>query len=63
MTAIHQAAFAGNRELVDLLLSKGADPRIRDSRFDGTAAGWADANGHETLSKYLEGVQKDFEEQ
>ena len=62
VTAIHQAAFTDNRPLVDLLLSKGADPTIRDSRFEGNAAGWAFANENEELGQYLEGVIKDFEE-
>ena len=61
VTAIHQAAYTGDRALVDLLLSKGANPTIRDSRFNGNAAGWAFANEHEELGQYLEGVIKDFE--
>lgn len=62
VTAIHQAAFNGDRALVDLLLSKGANPTARDSRFNGNAAGWAFANENEELGQYLEEVIKDFEE-
>ena len=60
--AIHQAAYNGDRALVDLLLLKGANPTLQDSRFNGNAAGWAFANDHEELGQYLEGVIKEFEE-
>ena len=61
VTAIHQAAFVGDRELVDLLLARGANPTLRDLRFDGTAAGWAYANEHEALGQHLEQVIQDWE--
>jgi ankyrin repeat protein len=38
---LHLAAQAGREAAVDLLLELGADPAIRDSIYDGTAAGWA----------------------
>ena len=38
---LHLAAQAGQEAAVDLLLELGADPAIRDSIYDGTAAGWA----------------------
>ena len=53
MTALHCAAIDGQRDLVTLLLEKGADPARRDSRFNGTAAGWADAGGHTELAALL----------
>ena len=40
-TALHHAAGAGKDELVRLLLSLGADPGVRDRRFDATPAEWA----------------------
>lgn len=52
-TALHQAAIDGNAALVDELLARGADPNLRDSVFNGTAAGWANAGGHEALAKTL----------
>ena len=52
-TALHQAAINGYRNLVQLLLDAGADPLIRDSTFDGNAAGWANAGGHEDLRDLL----------
>ncbi|MFC4603019.1 ankyrin repeat domain-containing protein [Rhodococcus kronopolitis] len=45
-TALHEAAGAGDRELVTLLLRLGADPTLRDRRFDATAAQWAEYFGH-----------------
>ncbi len=52
-TALHQAAIDGDRELVDALLDRGADPSLRDATYDGTAAGWAFAGDHEQLGKAL----------
>ena len=52
-TALHQAAFTGNAALVDALLERGADPTLRDHVFDGPAAGWAFAGGHEELGEAL----------
>ncbi|MDE0190732.1 MAG: ankyrin repeat domain-containing protein [Gammaproteobacteria bacterium] len=52
-TALHQAAIDGDRELVDALLDRGADLSLRDTVYDGTAAGWAFAGGHEELGKAL----------
>lgn len=40
-TALHHAAFAGLREIVQLLLDRGAEINIRDSQFGATPAGWA----------------------
>lgn len=59
--AIHNAAINGDRSLVELLLDAGADPTLRDSQFNGTAAGWADAGGHAELTKYLVVRQKELE--
>ena len=49
-TALHLAAFDGNAPLVDELLARGADLSLRDSVFDGTPAGWANAGGHTELA-------------
>ncbi len=53
VTALHQAAMEGDRGLVDALLERGADLTLRDHVYDGTAAGWAHAGGHEELGKAL----------
>ena len=52
-TALHQAAIDGDGELVDALLGRGADLSLRDYTYDGTAAGWAFAGGHEELGRAL----------
>lgn len=52
-TALHQAAINGNAALVDALLERGADPSLRDDVFNGNAAGWAHAGGHEELARRL----------
>jgi ankyrin repeat protein len=41
VTPLHLAASQGHAEIVRLLLAAGADPRIRDSKHDGDAIGWA----------------------
>ena len=45
-TALHHAAGAGKLEMAGLLLDLGADPAIRDRRFQGTARDWAVHLGH-----------------
>ena len=51
--ALHQAAFYGHEELVDLLLERGADHTLTDDLYNGTAAGWARAGEHEALHQRL----------
>jgi ankyrin repeat protein len=40
-TPVHYAAFDGSREIVQLLLDRGAEINGRDRRFGATPAGWA----------------------
>jgi ankyrin repeat protein len=40
-TALHYATFDGLREIVELLLDRGAEINSRDGRFGATPAGWA----------------------
>jgi ankyrin repeat protein len=42
VTALHLAAAQGHAGVVRSLLAAGADPRIRDTRHDSDAAGWAE---------------------
>jgi ankyrin repeat protein len=42
VTPLHLAASQGHAEVVRLLLEAGADLRIRDSKHDGDAIGWAE---------------------
>ena len=40
-TPLHYAAIHGHRQIVQLLLERGADINSRDGRFGATPAGWA----------------------
>jgi ankyrin repeat protein len=53
-TALHKAAEDGNLELAQTLLRLGADPGVRDHRFDSTPLGWARHFGHDPLVELLE---------
>jgi ankyrin repeat protein len=53
-TALHKAAEDGNVELARTLLRLGADPDIRDQRFDSTPLGWARHFGQQAIIELLE---------
>jgi len=53
-TALHKAAEDGNLELATTLLRLGADPDLRDHRFNGTPLSWARHFGQEELVELLE---------
>lgn len=53
-TALHQAAHRGDRPMAELLLTAGADPTVRDARFDATPLGWAEHAGAQELVDLLE---------
>jgi hypothetical protein len=55
ITALHYAAAHGEREIVELLLEHGADPRAKDSEFELDAAGWAEYFNHEKVAAHLRG--------
>lgn len=52
-TALHNAALHGHREMVEFLIAAGANPNIKDTKVNNTAAGWADYGGHPELRDYL----------
>lgn len=54
-TALHQAAYRGDVELARLVLALGADPGIRDARFDATALDWARHFNREAIVALLTG--------
>jgi Ankyrin repeats (many copies) len=41
-TALHQAAWAGDLELIQRLLDAGADPSLTDLQYGSTPLGWAE---------------------
>ena len=53
-TALHKAAEDGNLDLARTLLGLGADPDIRDTRFNSTPLGWARYFAQEELIDLLE---------
>ncbi len=53
VTALHLASWQGHAEVVRLLLDAGADPRIRDSKHNGDAMGWAEHGHHPAIVKLL----------
>jgi ankyrin repeat protein len=48
-TPLHAAAYHGNADGAAALLAHGADVRIRDSRYHGTPAGWANYAGYKDV--------------
>lgn len=52
-TALHEAAAQGDLETARLLLSLGADPNIKDARFDSTPRGWAQHFGEHPMVELL----------
>src|SRR5262249_13955299 len=52
-TALHEAAYHGNRAVVEVLLELGADPGRRDHGHRATPAGWAEHAGHRELAAWL----------
>ena len=54
-TALHHAAGQGDLELVALLLELGADPSLKDNRFDSTPLGWAHHFEQDAAARLLEG--------
>jgi hypothetical protein len=53
-TALHEVAGHGDVQLARLLLDLGADPDIRDCRFDSTPLGWARHFGQLAMAELLE---------
>jgi ankyrin repeat protein len=58
-TALHTAAGEGHLDIVRLLLAAGADPNLRDNRFNATALGWAVHGGHDAVAQILAPITDD----
>jgi ankyrin repeat protein len=52
-TALHEAAAAGEIDAARLLIELGADPAVRDARFQATPLGWAEHFGQEAMAGFL----------
>jgi ankyrin repeat protein len=57
-TALHNAALRGRRDTADWLLSRGADPSIRDTKINKLPEDWAAHDGHADLADYLKQVRQ-----
>jgi ankyrin repeat protein len=52
-TALHDAAWNGDLQMVKVLVELGADPTIVDREFQSTPAGWAEHAGQDEVAEYL----------
>jgi ankyrin repeat protein len=52
-SALHWAAIQGHATMVRWLLDHGADTTLRDERFDGDPADWAEEGGHPELARTI----------
>ena len=55
-TPLHQAAFGGHQELVQLLIERGARVDLKDIMWHGTPADWARHGGKKEVEEYLRSV-------
>ena len=52
-TALHEAAWAGDLEMIDLLIKLGADTTIRDRAYNATPLQWAEYNHQQKAAEHL----------
>ena len=53
ISALHEAAGAGDLAMAQLLLSLGADPNLKDCEFDSAPVGWAEHGRHQQVIDLL----------
>jgi hypothetical protein len=59
-TALHEAAWKGDRAMVELLIELGADTTIRDREYDSPALGWAMVSGQKEAAEPLRRAPMDL---
>jgi ankyrin repeat protein len=52
-TALHMTVESGEMDIARVLLDAGADPNIRDDKFNSTALGWAEFFGRADFAELL----------
>jgi ankyrin repeat protein len=52
-TGLYWAAINGHKDTVAFLVAHGADPTIRDAKFDSTPEGWAAEGRHDEIRALL----------
>jgi ankyrin repeat protein len=52
-TALHMTVESGAMDVARMLLEAGADPNIRDDKFDATALGWAEYFGRQDFVELI----------
>lgn len=57
-TPLHQAALAGHRDIVEMLVSHGGDVNTRDLLWNGTPADWARHERRIEIEAYLRSLEK-----
>lgn len=54
-TPLHQAVWADHRQVVQILVERGARLDLRDHVYDGTPLDWAVYGGRQAIAEYLRG--------
>ena len=54
VTPLHLAILANHRDVAQLLLDRGADPRVRDTQHNADAMGWAEFFQRHEMVKLLQ---------
>jgi len=55
-TILHHLAFFGKLDMVKFLIKRGADPTIKDFRYQSDALGWAEYNNQDKVVAYLQQI-------